>query len=213
LAIFNDKFKELKRLPGSDDLIRPEWSPDGRYIFATCYKLGHKIRVWDTKNYKYTDMDIIGFEDEYQFVQMISFSSDFKKAAILTDDFKKIIIADIKEKNFSAIKMVPDGFVYVAESKWINKNEIIFIGKRDPACQELWTININTDEVKRVGIDDLCIMDYFDISPDNNEVVVCANKKINKEPMWRIWKYSLITGKTVRLTDVDGSEPAWKKHK
>jgi WD40 repeat protein len=200
----------LRIISKSTDFIRPIWSPDGRYIYALNYDQPKTIRRWDSEGKKFTDLPVKGAENEYEYLQMISFSPNRKRAAILLDNFMKMLLVEVYEDHFQAVKTIPKDYSYVSESVWLDDNNLVFIGKKADSRGELWKINVSSEAVQKVGIPGLWLRDSVTLSPDRKAVIVCAMPD-NEETKWSLWYYSFGAQHATRITNgLEDVSPSWK---
>jgi Tol biopolymer transport system component len=201
--------------------FRPIWSPDGQYVYAISYELGRAVERWDAFGRNRIVLPVTGLEDQQiqagdvplpKILQMISFSPSGKRAALLTRDFKEMLIADVSDQSLSVRKVLPQGFNYVAQSVWLDDDHLLFIGKQDSTRGELWELDVQTGTSTRRGIDGLWLRDYVALSPDGKSVVVTAVGDGDKLS-WNLWRYSLETSHHLRLTtgpEAEDVEPSWR---
>ena len=218
LVFLDSKGQLLNSVVGASGM-RPVWSPDGKCVFAIDYELGRAVVRWDAFGKHRIVLPVTGLEDQQvqpgnvpdpKILQMISLSPSRKRAALLTRDFKEMLIADVNDNGFSVQQIVPRGFTYVSQSVWLDEEHLLFIGKRDSTRGELWEINIRSGQLRNRGIDGLWLRDSVALSPDARSVIVTGVRD-NQEVSWNLWQYSFETSQLTRLTsgsqaeDVNGS--------
>lgn len=196
-------------LKNSSGFYRPLWHPDGS-IYALNYDLGRSVRKWDLSTGKYKDILIKGSENEYKFLQMIAFSPSGKFAALLTDEFKVMLIAEVGEESITVIKVLPKKFEYIAQSVWLDDNNILFIGQIKSDTKGLWEFNILDDMLKKVDVQELFLDDCMALSPDKKAIIVSATKG-EQDTKWNLWIYNLETKNVNKITNgVEDVEPSWR---
>ena len=205
----------IKPLAQSSGFIRPVWSPNGKFIYALSYELKNSIGRWDGQGENFRQISIKGADNQYEYLQMISFSPSGKLAAILTDKFKRMLIAEIQGQSFSVKKILPRDFKYVSQSAWLDDNHLLFVGEKESNRGELWVLNINDGSIKKIGITGLWLRDSITLSSDNKSVAVCAAPDNQETASWNLWKYDLDSAKVTRLTTgtkgAEDVEPSWRK--
>jgi WD40 repeat protein len=211
LVLINENGKTIKKVPKSGGFIRPEWSPGGKYFFALSYNLGRAIGRWNANGTEFMSVPIQATEP-FQYVQMVTFSPNGSYAALLVDDFKKMLIARVTDAGFNVEKVLPTGFSYVAEAAWLDNSRLIFVGKHDGPYAGLWELNVVTGATEPRGIAGLYLRDFIAVSPDRSSAVVCATEKGAKETRWSLWKYQFASSATTRLTSgIEDVEPTWRQ--
>ncbi|MDA8387961.1 MAG: WD40 repeat domain-containing protein [Nitrospiraceae bacterium] len=221
LVILNKNGRLVRALSKSKGCYRPEWSPDGRYLYAINYRLGHAIRRWNLESHRFKDIPVRGFGKEYSYLQGISFSPNYKRAAISVDKFKKILISDVYGDHFRVRKILPGKFHYVAQSVWIDNDRLLFVGvkKNDDRGEiwqlnigrgELWQLNVLTGKIKKISIRGLSLRDFVTLSPDHKSVVICATDN-PQDPKWSLWLYKLGSPTATRITNgIEDVDPDWR---
>jgi Tol biopolymer transport system component len=191
---------------------RPTWSPDGQYIYAISGTVGGYVLRWNSTGKNRVIIPVIGVGDPRPYFQMISLSPSGKRAAILTLGFKSMLISDVSDKAWTATKILPRGFNYVAQSAWLDDEHLLFVGKQDSTRGELWELDLQSESITRRGIDGLWLRDFVTLSPDAKSVVVTGTKD-GEDASWNLWQYSLETSRLTRLTSGLRSEdvgPSWR---
>ena len=208
LVFLNSNGQLISRAVGKSG-GRPIWSPDGKYVYAINYALGRAVERWDAFGKHRIVLPVTGLEDQQlrsgdvpspMILQMISLSPSGKRAALLTRDFKEMLIAHVGDKVLSVQQIVPHEFSYVSQSVWLDEEHLLFIGKRDSMRGELWEINVQSGELRRRGIDGLWLRDSVALSPDGRSVIVTGVRD-GQEVSWNLWQYSFETSRLIRLTN------------
>lgn len=201
----------IRTLSGSADHIRPAWSPDGRHIYAISYGLGNAIARWDSEGRNRVVVPVINPNQPDRGFQMISFSPSGRLAALLTMHFREMVIVKVTDSNLLVQKVLPQGFKYVSQSVWIDEDRLLFVGKKNSDRGELWELNVSDGIVTRRGIDGLWLRDQIAISPDRDSIAVTAVMD-NTVTEWNLWKFSLRTGMTTKLTKgTEDVDPTWRR--
>ncbi len=192
--------------------IRPVWTPDGRHIYAINYKLGSAVERWDAFGKNRVVIPVTGLDNPQLFLQMISFSPSEKRAAVLTKDFREMLITDVSDKALSVRKILPRGFHYVSQSVWLDEEHLLFVGKRESKCQGLWELDVQSESLAKRGIDGLCLSDSVTLSPDRNSVVVTAWRE--GQGGWHLWQYFFQPPRLIKLTEGgvwdEDVNPSWR---
>lgn len=224
LAFLTAKGKLIEKIGGGNP-YRATWSPGGHYLYAVNYKLGRAVERWDADGKNRVVMPVKGLENRQlsppgqpypNSFQMISLSPSGKWAALLTMGFNHMLIVEVGDKSMTALKVLPRGFSYVAQSAWLDEDHLLFVGERGSGRQELWELDIRSGKVTRRGIDGLWLRDFVALSPNRKSVVVTAMGKRKNGSLtdsWNLWLYSLETSRAVRLTtepDGEDVDPSWR---
>jgi len=212
LVLLDSSGRLINKLEGQSG-ARPTWSPDGRYIYAISGKFGGAVVRWDASGKNRVAIPVTGLNDPHLFFQRISLSPSGKRAAILTGDFKEMLITDVSEKALSARKVLPRGFSYVAQSVWLDDEHLLFVGRQGGTRGELWGLDIRSETATKRGISDLWLRDFVALSADQKSVVVTATKN-SEEVSWDLWQYFPESSYLKRLTSGtqdENVEPSWKQ--
>jgi hypothetical protein len=169
----------------SSNYIRPTWSPDGRFIFAINYGVGSAIGRWSVDGMNKTRVPVTGGTETGRAFQMVSFSPSGNRAALLTMDFRDMVLARRNDRGFDVFAKVRAGFRYVSHSAWRDEDHLLFVGKRESTGGELWEVAISTGRLTRRGVDRLWLRDQLAISPDRESVIVTAVSD-SKAPAWNV---------------------------
>ncbi len=210
LVILNRQGDQIAVLKGSEGFIRPMWSPDGQYIYALSYALKHGLGRWQSSGGNFTSVPVVGFESNFDFLQMISFSPSGRLAALLVDKFDTILVAEVGGDSWLLKRSFPESFSYVSQSVWLDDERLLFVGKKGSTRGELWHLNLKDVSPKKVGIPGLWLRDSIELSPNRDSVVVCAVAP-DQDSKWSLWQYSLDSGDAIRISG--GSEdvnPSWR---
>jgi len=121
---------------------RPLWTRDGKHVLATRYSLGHAVAQWTEDGANRATISLAGFSDQYRYLQFIALSPGEKRAAIIVDDFKKMLLADTSGDPWTVTDMVPDDFAYVSGPAWVDDQHLIFTGSRQAQQPKgLWSLD------------------------------------------------------------------------
>lgn len=210
LLIIDEKAKVVRTVTKSADFIRPAWSPEGKHFFALNYSLGHAIGRWNAEGTAFTEIPV-RTKEVFEHVQMIAFAPNGTYAALLVDDFKKMLIARVSDSAFDVEQVLPSDFSYVAQAAWLDNQRLLFVGKQEGPRAQLWELQVFGGSVKPRGVEGLWIRDYLALSPDRTSVVICGTADSEEDTRWSLWKYSLASSELTRLTNgVEDVTPVWR---
>ena len=207
LVLLDSRGRQIRALVDSSNYLRPTWSPDGRFIFAINYTLGSAIGRWTADGLRKTRVEVMGGAEAGRTFQMVSFSPSGTRAALLTMDFREMVVATRDQDGFHVFGRTPEGFRYVSQSAWRDEGHLLFVGKREGTQGGLWEVTISTGQVLKRGVEGLWLRDQLAISPDRESIIVTAVAD-SKAIDWSVWQYSLRTQKKRRLTT--GIVASWR---
>ncbi|RME56673.1 hypothetical protein D6779_10160 [Candidatus Parcubacteria bacterium] len=211
LLLLSSSGETIRSLSESSGFSRPAWSSDGKTIYAVSYALGQAVGRWSAEGKNFNSVPVNSSEP-FRYVQMLAFSPNGERAALLVDDFKKMLIAQVSNSGFDVERVLPKQFSYVAQAAWLDDTRLLFVGKQDSPHAELWELNTQTGAVKARGINGLWIRDFLALSPDRTTAVVCGSAVGAKQPRWGLWSYSLQNSLLVQLTNgIEDVTPAWRQ--
>lgn len=211
LLLLNSDGKTIRSLSKSSGFIRPAWSPDGKSIYAVNYTLGQAVGRWNAEGKHFNSIPVQSSEP-FGYVQMLAISPNGERAALLVDDFKEMLIAQVSNHGLNVDRIFPKHFSYVSQAAWIDNTRLLFVGRQYNQRAELWELNTQTGAVKARGIKGLWIRDYLALSPDRTTVVVCGSAVGAKQTRWGLWSYSLKRSSLVQLTNgIEDVDPAWRQ--
>jgi hypothetical protein len=201
--------RRLKSLAGSEGYMRPLWTPDGKRVLALRYGLGRAFGQWTADGTKRVTIPLVGFADQYQHLQFIAVSRSGKRAAIIVDDFKKMLLADMSDDHWTVTGMVPEDFAYVSGPVWRDDEHLIFAGSRvSQQPKGLWILDTTAGLVSAVPAGSLSIRYFVSMAPDATALVACAYGE--GELKWSLWSIDLASGGTQRLTfGTEDVTPSW----
>ena len=198
-AILNDAGRRTGTLRNYAG-IRPVWYPNGQYVFAIDYEVGSAVRRWDERGGSRKTIPVEGGEAAERRFQMLSFSPSGRRAALLTMQFREMVIADVEVNRLVVSRVAPVGFDYVSQAVWLNEDTVLFVGKRGSSpFGVLWRLSASTGAVDSVGIPGLALRDQIVVAPDRRSIVVTA-ASTHGETRWNLWYYDLSSGVARRLT-------------
>ena len=211
LLLLSSSGETIRSLSESSGFIRPRWSSDGSSIYALSYDLGQAVGRWNAEGKNFSSVPVHSSEP-FRYVQMLAFSPNGERAALLVDDFKKMLIAQVTNSGFEVERVLPKQFSYVSQAAWLDDTRLLFVGKKDNPRAELWELNTKTGAVKMRGINGLWIRDFLALSPDRTTAVVCGSAVGAKQTRWSLWSYSLQNSLLVQLTNgIEDVTPAWRQ--
>jgi len=221
LLLLNRRGRVIRKLVSGDG-IRPRWTPDGRYIYAIKYDQGSFLERWDSTGKTKLAIPVhiprdfklpASGKPPLQSFQMISFSPSGAKVALLSMDFKELLIADVGNSSISVLTIMPAGFSYVSSSVWLDEEHLLFVGQKGSERADLWELDVRSGTTKQNRIPGLWLRDFVTLAPDRRTVVVTATKD-TKPPSWNLWMYTLGGATAIQLTRDQGAEdcePSWRQ--
>jgi hypothetical protein len=211
LLLLSASGKTIRAAVNSSGFIRPAWKPDGSYFFALSPGLGQAVGRWNAEGTRFSTLPVRA-KVPFEYVQMITLSPSGTYAALLVDDFKKMLIARVKDDAFDVEQVLPTGFSYVAEAAWLDDTRLLFVGKQSGPYAQLWELQVIRGTVELRGIEGLYLRDYLTLSPDRSAAVVCATAVDAKETEWSLWKYDFSSSTRTRLTrGIEDVTPTWRQ--
>lgn len=211
LVLLSPSGKTIRAAAKSSGFIRPAWKPDGSHFFAVSYALGQAVGRWNAEGTTFSTVPVRS-KVPFEYVQMITFSPNGKYAALLVDDFKKMLIARVKDDAFDVEQVLPTDFSYVAQAAWLDDARLLFVGKQGGPYAQLWELQVFGGTVELRGIEGLYLRDSLALSPDRSAAVVCATAVDAKETEWSLWKYDFSSSTRTRLTHgIEDVTPTWRQ--
>jgi Tol biopolymer transport system component len=209
LWLLDSNGHRLKSLAGSEGYMRPLWTPDGKRVIALRYGLGRAVGQWTADGSKRVTIPLVGFADRYHHLQFIAVSRSGKRTAIIVDDFKKMLLADVSDDQWTVTGMVPEDFAYVSGPVWRDDEHLVFAGSRvSQQPKGLWILDTTAGLVSAVPAGSLSIRDFVSMAPDVTALVVCAYG--GGELKWSLWSVDLGSGEIQRLTfGIEDVTPSW----
>ena len=211
LVLLDSTGKRLRQLESSSDALRPEWSPDGRYVFAIDYGIGSAVARWNADGTARARIPVTGGSNLPQqvrtgalpaYFQMLSFSPSGRRVALNTMHFREMLVATVGDTAMTVFRTAPRDFSYVSQSVWLDESHLLFVGKRAPGKGELWELNVEDGTVRKRGVEGLSLRDQIAISPDRQSVAVTAMS--DSDGGWNVWAITLADGRKRQVTK--GSE-------
>ncbi len=210
LVLLNNRGQKIKALEHSVGFMRPIWNPDGKYIYALQYDLGPKLGRWNSDGTHFQIVPVTGQPGKPGDYQMISFSPSGRRVALLNLEFNQLILARVNDNKFTFEKCFSKGFVYIAESVWLDENDLLFVGRtKEGDSAYLWQLNADDGTTHKVVIPGLSLRDFIALSPDRKSIVMCATKD-GEELAWSLWEFTFGLSTPTRLTTgMEDVEVTW----
>lgn len=187
---------QLQRVPDAPnraDPYRPQFDPDGKNIYAVNY--GPVIFRYSLEAHTWKQFPIEGVVDPH--VQGLAFSPSGHLAAISPGDFKGFLIASTDSDHFKVVRTVLKDFYGCASAHWRDESHIVFLGRKVPGLQFVWTLDLGTGQTQQLTHEPLGTRDFASLSTDGNHLVFTATD--SESPEWTVWSLSLDTTAPVKL--------------
>ncbi len=200
IAILDRSGARLGYLPGSDDFIRPVWSPDGNYIYAVINAHGHaSVGRWRWPSGEKALVPVENLPSGCRGINSLSLSSAGDRAVLLCD-FKQLYLAEVRSDLLRVERELAPQFTYVSLPTWFDKSHLLAIaGIKKGEIANLWRIDSATGFAEIVPTPDLTLRDYVTVSPDGKSVIV-TGRRLNPY-VWRLFRIDLDDQKQTELSN------------
>lgn len=207
--LFSGNPNSLIKIPSSktaEDLYRPVFDPEGKYLYALNYDLGiYRYSLVDQKWGGVKIENAPGLNP-----QRLSFSPKGNRFAISPAHFDGFLIGEIIQGRFVVKEQILKKFNSCISANWIDENRIVFAGRKKEGIQYLWIADLITGKVSQLTKGIPATRDFLSLSPDRLSVVFVGT---DSDYDWRIWSINLDGTDLKKLTKSDESsghlEPVW----
>jgi Tol biopolymer transport system component len=186
----------LQRVPDAPNHAhpyRPQFDPDGKNIYAVNY--GPVIFRYSLEMHDWRKMSIEGVADPH--IQGLAISPSSHLAAISPSDFKGFLIASTDSDHFTVDRLVLRDFDSCSSAHWLDETHIVFLGRKKPGRQFVWTLDLDTGTTQQLTHEPLGTRDFMSLSADGKHLVFTATD--SDSPEWTIWSLSLDSTAAVKL--------------
>jgi Tol biopolymer transport system component len=202
IAILDRSGARLGYLPGSDDFIRPVWSPDGNYVYAVINALGHaSVGRWRWPSGEKALVPVENLPSGCRGINSLSLSSAGDRAVLLCD-FRQLYLAEVRSDLLRVERELAPQFSYVSSPTWFDKSHLLAVARmKKGEIANLWRIDSATGFAEIVPTPGLALQDYVTVSPDGKSVVVTGSRQTT--PLvwrWGLWRIDLDDQKQTQLT-------------
>jgi hypothetical protein len=172
IAVLDRSGATLRYLPGSDEFIRPVWSPDGNYIYAVINALGHaSVGRWRWPSGEKALVPVENLPTGCSSINSLSLSSAGDRAVLLCN-FKQLHLAEVRSDLLRVEREIVPQFFYVSSPTWFDESHLLAIARiKKGEIANLWRIDSATGFAEIVPTPDLTLRDYVTVSPDGKSVV------------------------------------------
>ena len=176
-------------------LMRPKFDPSGRYVYAVSYDLG--IRRYDTRDEQWEEVGVSGVESLTP--QGLAFSPSGNRVAISPGRFEEFLIGVVDDSGIVITDSILREFSGCTSPRWVSESQIVFAGRQEAGVQHLWSIDLNTRQVRQITHDPIATRDFLDLSPNRQEIVFTATDG-QKSLEWRLWQVNVDGSQLRQLT-------------
>ena len=167
-----------------DILFRPKFFPTGEFIYALNYTKG--IFRYDINNNSWEKIEIKNSNSPIY--QGLSFSDSGNRVALSPANFKGVLIAEVKEKEFIVSEDVLTDFRSCISPRWLDDENIVFAGRKEAGLQYVWKVLLKNSKLQQLTKKPVGSRDNLDVSPDKKTIVFTGTS----EPLeWRLWKINV----------------------
>jgi len=143
IELFDMKTRQISRLPGSEGIFGPRWSPDGRYIVALVTTSFDKLMLYDVKNRKWSPLNATA--KTFGYMAWSHDSSSIYFDTILSGDagYFKLRISDSKLEKLVDLKKVRQFRGQFGPGSWtgLAPGDIPLL-PRDISTQEIYAFDL-----------------------------------------------------------------------
>jgi len=145
IELFDLKSRQISRLPGSQGLFAPRWSPDGRYIVAITYTDNDKLMLYDVTSRQWRRLEVNVSPSMFGYLAWSQDSAHVYFDTVLggNSGYFRVRIGDSKlEKiaDFKKVRQFPGQF---GGSSWtgLGPGEVLLL-PRDISAQEIYSFDL-----------------------------------------------------------------------
>jgi Tol biopolymer transport system component len=199
IAVLDRSGALLGYLPGSDEFIRPVWSPDGNYVYAVINAHGHaSVGRWRWPSGEKALLPVEDLPSGCRSIDSLSLSSAGDRAVLMCN-FKQLYLAEVRSDLLRVERELAPQFSYVSLPRWFDKSQLLAVARiKKGEIANLWRIDSATGFAEIVPTPELALRDYVTVSPDGKSVVVTGSR-LNSS-IWRLWRIDLDDQKQTQLT-------------
>jgi Tol biopolymer transport system component len=199
IAVLDRSGATRRYLPGSDEFIRPVWSPDGNYIYAVINAHGHaSVGRWRWPSGEKALVPVENLASGCRGINSLSLSSAGDRAVLLCD-FKQLYLAEVRSDLLRVERELAPQFSYVSLPTWFDESHLLAVARiKKGEIANLWRIDSATGFAEIVPTPELALQDYVTVSPDRKSVVVTGSRPNGH--IWRLWRIDLDDQKQTQLT-------------
>ena len=143
IELFDMKTRQISRLPGSEGIFGPRWSPDGRYIVALVTTSFDKLMLYDVKNRKWSPLNVTA--KTFGYMAWSRDSSSIYFDTILSGDagYFKLRISDSKLEKLVDLKKVRQFRGQFGPGSWtgLAPGDVLLL-PRDISTQEIYSFDL-----------------------------------------------------------------------
>ena len=188
-----EKLRRVPDAPNRAHPYRPQFDPDGENIYAVNY--GPVIFRYSLEKQDWRPVAVEGVADLH--VQGVAFSPSGRLVTISPGHFKGFLIASVDKDHFKVIRSILADFDSCISAHWIDESHIVFLGRKTPGLQFLWSFDMQTGQTQQLTHQPLGTRDFLSLSNDGRGVVFTATDSVR--PDWTVWSLSLDSDTPVKL--------------
>jgi hypothetical protein len=175
-----------KEVRAKHSLYRPQFDPEGSYLYAVNYFAGIyryclASRAW--KKIRISGIDALK-------PQGLSFSKSGRKVAISAGDFKGFYIAGVANGAFDVQGRVATDFLSCISPQWIGDEEIVFAGRKEAGLQHIWKLDFSSGRLDQITGLHIGTRDFLSLSRDE-KTIVFTGTSLDEKLELGIWKISI----------------------
>lgn len=189
-----------KKLSGSTGYMRPEWSADGRFLYALNYDLGPAVGRWNADGNGPVRLPLEGPLPAEVRVQFLAVSPGGTRAILLLNRFDTALLVRLEENRVAVERPILEDFHYIPHAAWPTDTRLLFIAAKNKGDRRaLWEADVESGEWRRVGVPGLALGEFLTLSPDGRSVAVNATPA-GGPLAWNLWRFDLESKTVTRLT-------------
>lgn len=167
-------------------LYRPEFDPAGRYLYAVNVLSGiHRFSLADSL---WTLVHVNGAPGLQP--QRISISPSGERVAISPRRYDGFLIGRINDSGFAIEHHLLKEYESCYSPRWVSEDRIVFAGRLSPGIEQIWALDLVSEEVAQLTYDPVATRGHLSLSPDRQEIVFTATNR--HQPLeWRLWRINI----------------------